>query len=57
VIVQSLRSTAPSLSASRMAEIKAILAQREAIAEAPTAVAEAAGADTEAPTGVLELLD
>jgi hypothetical protein len=57
VVVQSLRSTVGSLSASRMAEIMAIIAQREASAEAPAAVAEAVEAGAEAPTAVVEVMD
>jgi hypothetical protein len=57
VVVQSLRSTVGSLTESHMAEIMAIIAQRKATAEAPTAVAEALEAGAEVPTTVEEVVD
>lgn len=57
VVVQSLRSSMSSLSASHLDEIMAIVAQRQADAEAPTEVAEAVEADAEAPTTVAEVAD
>jgi hypothetical protein len=57
VVVQSVKSTVGSLSASRRAEIMAIITQEEARTEAPSTVVEAAEAGAIAPTAAAEAVD